>query len=253
MSEEERDYENEARQQGWKPQEDYEGDPERWVDAQTFVERGEQFVGLLKPKLDKLEKQLRYQESVNKDMKKYVKEFQSAKQKEIEQLETKLKEQRKQAVAAGDGEAFERAETELQNLQDQKKGMAPPKEAQPEPPEWAQDWLSENQWYEKDPVLRRFADAYSDELRTLNPSLTEREFLDSVSEHVKAEMPHKFTNSRKSPDVEGSGGRRSEPEGNSNAQTYNNLPAEAKATAKRLINEGIIKDKEEYARLYYEQ
>ena len=36
-------YESEAREQGWKPKEEYEGDPEKWRPAKEFVERGELF------------------------------------------------------------------------------------------------------------------------------------------------------------------------------------------------------------------
>ena len=247
-----RDYEAEASQQGWKPREEYQGDPDNWVDAETFVQRGEQFVGLMKPRLDKLEKQLRYQEKLNKDMSEYVKTFQTQKQKEIEQLEAKVKEARKQAVAQGDGDAFEKAEQQLADIQTQKQEASRTNE--PEIPEYAQDWLNENSWYNSDFALRSLADSYSDRLRTTNPNLVEREHLDKVAEFVKSEMPHKFKRAGGgSPSVEGEAGRRSGTTETSNAQTYNNLPPEAKATCTRLINEGIIKDKNEYARLYFEQ
>ena len=39
----ENNYEAEAREQGWKPKEGYEGDPEKWRPAKEFVERGELF------------------------------------------------------------------------------------------------------------------------------------------------------------------------------------------------------------------
>ena len=33
--------EDRAREQGWKPKEEYEGDPSKWVSAETFVAKGE--------------------------------------------------------------------------------------------------------------------------------------------------------------------------------------------------------------------
>ena len=36
-------YEDEARNQGWKPKDEYEGDPTKWRPAKDFVERGELF------------------------------------------------------------------------------------------------------------------------------------------------------------------------------------------------------------------
>src|SRR5574343_553334 len=36
-------FEEQAREQGWKPKEEYEGDPNKWKPAKEFVERGELF------------------------------------------------------------------------------------------------------------------------------------------------------------------------------------------------------------------
>jgi len=47
-------YESQAREQGWKPKEEYEGDPEKWKPAKEFVERGELF-----GKIDTLGKDLK--------------------------------------------------------------------------------------------------------------------------------------------------------------------------------------------------
>ena len=47
-------YEQQAREQGWRPKEEYEGDPEKWRPAKEFVERGELF-----GKIDTLGKELK--------------------------------------------------------------------------------------------------------------------------------------------------------------------------------------------------
>ena len=47
-------YELQAREQGWKPKEEYEGDPEKWRPAKEFVERGELF-----GKIDTMGKELK--------------------------------------------------------------------------------------------------------------------------------------------------------------------------------------------------
>ncbi len=56
MSEEQqaqRDYEAEARSSGWLPQDQWKGPPEKWVDAEKFVQRGEQFLPFVQAKLKK--------------------------------------------------------------------------------------------------------------------------------------------------------------------------------------------------------
>ena len=47
-------YESQAREQGWKPKEEYEGDPNKWRPAKEFVERGELFT-----KIDSMGKELK--------------------------------------------------------------------------------------------------------------------------------------------------------------------------------------------------
>lgn len=258
---EERDYEAEARAQGWKPPEelpeDFKGEP---VDAKTFVERGEQFVSLLKPRLDKMEKKLQYQEQINQDFKAQIERERAQKRQEIEQLENQLKQARRQAVTDGDGDAYDEAERQLEQLQSQKaeyeQSQAPtatgfdPNEI----PDWAVQWERENPWFGQDTTATAVAEKFAVELRESNPYLSEKEFLDEVAKHVKNELPHKFRKSpgQHAPDVEGEGGRRSPTSpGGSNAKNYNNLPNDAKKECSRLINEGIIKDKEQYAEIYF--
>jgi hypothetical protein len=51
-----RDYEAEARQQGWRPKEEFQGDPDRWTDAETFARRADEVLPILK-KRDRILKQ----------------------------------------------------------------------------------------------------------------------------------------------------------------------------------------------------
>ena len=244
-----RDYEEEARSQGWKPKEEF-GDDDKWVDAKTFVERGEQFVGILKPRIDKLERKLQYQEQVNRDIANQYKRLEESEKRKRQQLEEELVALRKKAIEENDGEAFEEADTQLNQLRQNK---SPDTNTEATPPSWFNDWMVDNAWYGKDTVMRSVADGIAQELRDAGTYLTGREFMDAVSERVKAELPHKFENPRKArqsdPDVEPTGGRKTTV--NSDAATWDNLPAEAKKECTRLIKEGVIKSKEQYAEIYY--
>ena len=64
MDEENRNYEAEAKAQGWNP--DYEG--ENKVDAKLFVEKGEKIAGILKSKNTRLEDRIQILESSNQAM-----------------------------------------------------------------------------------------------------------------------------------------------------------------------------------------
>src|SRR5690606_35489735 len=42
------DYEAQAKSMGWVPQDEWKGDPDKWTDAQEYVERGEQVLPILR-------------------------------------------------------------------------------------------------------------------------------------------------------------------------------------------------------------
>ena len=42
------DIEQTARDMGWRPQEEFRGEASKWVDAQTFVSSGENFLPILR-------------------------------------------------------------------------------------------------------------------------------------------------------------------------------------------------------------
>jgi hypothetical protein len=250
-----RDYESEAKVQGWKPEQEFDGDPNRWVDAKTFVERGEAYIGYLKPVKDRLERELRKSQQLNKDLTDHHKRLTELQQKEIAQLEIQLQARRQKAVTDGDGQAFTKADNELEELRARKQTQpSTPAQKQDLTPT-AQAWLDKNTWYLRDKKLRAVADAHADELRSLNPDMPEEEYFENIASFVKEYVPNQFkTNKGSDPGVE-TGGRRQGPTSGSQTKdaVYKNLPKDAKDTADRMFSAGMIKDKDLYARAYFAQ
>lgn len=255
MSETEvRDFEQEARAQGWKPQEEYQG--ENWVDAKTFVERGDKYVGIMKDKMSRLERKLQYQETLNQDFKKHIERQEALHLKEMDNLIKRLEKERTVAVTNGDGEAFARADAQLTEAKNNKTNAEIQRTVvQERQPEWVETWLGENEWYSKDKAARAVADQYARELRDAQPSLQGPEFMQKVTEYVKTELPQKFENKKKqtAPPVEIDGGVRNAPPVD---HSYASLPKEAKDTFNRFVREGIYKNNDEararYAQMYNE-
>src|SRR5687768_16654653 len=50
--------EDKARRMGWRPRAEYGGDPTRWVDAETFVRRGDEILPFVQANNRKLEQAL---------------------------------------------------------------------------------------------------------------------------------------------------------------------------------------------------
>jgi len=257
---EERNYESEAREQGWVPPEEFNGDPDKAVDAKTFVERGEKYVGFLKPRVEKLERALSHQEQLNQDMLAQRERERASETKRIEKLESDLKAARQAAVTAGDGQAFQKAEEQLETLKERKQSLQQAPQSNPaqqdgSPPPWFQEWHQENDWFGTDPTATAVAQQYAQQLREMNPTLKDGAFMQKVEEFVKAELPQKFGKKVTSDpaDVELGSSRGGDNTSRKSGQKYVNLPADAKKECNRLIAAGFVKDKEQYAQIYFEE
>src|SRR5690606_19433587 len=50
--------EQQAREMGWRPADEFKGDPDKWVDAEEFVERGKHVLPILAQNNKRLQKEL---------------------------------------------------------------------------------------------------------------------------------------------------------------------------------------------------
>lgn len=259
MSEEttvvERNFEQEAQKQGWKPKEDFTangGNESDWVDAKTFVERGESSAGILKSRLEKMERRLNHQEEVNRSLASHHQRMLDKEKQQRAQLMHELEEARAQAVATGDSNAFKQADRQLNELREQSR--EPTKEVVPEGPNpEIEGWLEDNAWYNEDESLRYMADGYAERLRARNPQLKGRAFLDKVSDYVKQNSSKKPMRTQ-SQSAEGEGDklptREVKSSSSGNKRTYENLPPEAKKECNRLLREIKGFTKEQFCDYY---
>ena len=238
---EERNYEEEARAQGWRPQEEYSGDPERWTDAKTFVEKGEKIAGILKSRVEKLETRLEEAERANREFGQYTK-AQLAKERQksadkIAQLEAQLA----QAITDGDGQAF----TKLNNEISQERSRAP-FEQNVDAAALASEWLKNNPWYNADTDLQIYADGLAE--RVANEGYQGKAYYKEITDRVRARFPEKFENPNKkrANGVESAGEIETQ---DSRPHTYANLPPDAKSACDMFVKQGLM-TKEEYVKAY---
>ena len=83
----------EALAQGWVPKDEYEGDPDRWVDAGEFVRRGELF--------RKIESQSKELKDVRKALAELAKHNSKIREVEYARAIEGLKAQKKEAASPG--------------------------------------------------------------------------------------------------------------------------------------------------------
>lgn len=236
--------EEKARSMGWVPEDDFRGDPDRWVDAETFVKRGEEVLPIVKERLDNAlekitamqgefeSKMTRMQDALNNITSYSEKVAETSYKKAAQEYEHKLatlKNQMKKAVKEGDEDTYTELEAELETL-------APPEKPEEkvqtqELPAWFDGWKKENTWFGADREVTRVAASYDND-GEWEPHLTGRERADAVTAKIKELYPQKFENpNRQKPGAVDSGGGDDRKTGK---KTFNDLPKWAKDAYEQL-------------------
>lgn len=237
--------EAQAMQMGWKPKEQYEGDPEKWVTADIFVARA--------PLFEKIDEQHRHTKNLQKKLEFLEKTLQdqAAHTERVRATEYKraleaLKQEKRVALAEEDlvraDELQDKIEEvkEAQRIEEAAKQVAPP---QPAVNEAFVAWSQENQWYKLDAEMREFADAMA--IIEHNKGKTPEEVLKSVTEKVRKnfkDSPHfRNPNKDKAPAVEAQSG--GAPRGKASGFKPT---AEQREIARRFAATGIMSEEQYY-------
>lgn len=249
-----------ARAMGWRPQEEFRGEASKWIDAETFVSRGEHFLPIIKAdrdkaqaaaedlrtRLDETNRLLAASQEAITELKKFHDEDT---QRQVEKARKDLVKQLREARESGDVEAEVTAQSEITKIDvalAAPKPAAAPAPAAPAPgPAAAVDpafvaWETANPWFRTDARKHALAMGIAAELRAdpKNSALAGRAFYDRITEEVEAYLA---PTGREHSKV--AGGRPSNGGGGGTAErSYSDLPAEAKSAcdsfARKLVGPG---------------
>lgn len=266
-SEEDKHIEEQARRMGWRPKEEYNRDPARWVDAKTFVERGERELPVLRDRYRKIDERLANTEQELSASKKLLVESNEA-VKQLREMSLKaeerayaravqeLEEKKINAFRNQDEAAFIEAERRQRELQPPPKpAETPPQQGQPQqqgaPNPIVGRWIAENSWYERDPVLNSYAREQDMEV--------EREFsywpledkLAEVKRRTVEKFPEKFGNSRRTAATPVATPSAPPPvRQKTGGKTVKDLPADARQALDKLKKQIPGYTDEEYLKVY---
>lgn len=182
-------YEQAARDQGWVPKEEYQGDPEKWRDAKEFVERGELF-----GKIDSMGKELK---ETRKALKMLQEHHSKVKETEYKRAVDELKALQKKHLEEGNSDGYLEATELLTDLKAEQKARQVVEESTPK--QTGQDprfteWVGQNKWYTQDAKLREFADVVGLGYAQQHPGIDPAEVLKYVTIQVKETFKDKFQN-----------------------------------------------------------
>jgi hypothetical protein len=223
----------EARNQGWMPQDEWQGDPDKWRPAKEYVDRGE-----LLRRIEGQSKSLKETQQALKqlaDMHKKVREV------EYTRALTDLKTQKKAAMVEGDLMRVAEVEESIDYLKEQQQIVA----QEPVIPDITQSpqalvaWEGSNRWYKTDRAMTSFANDLAAELRGKGYGLEMA--LQEIDKQVRVEFPHKFRNTNK-PTVSAVEGA-SKPRKSSDTIE---LSEEQRRVARKFIQMGAFKNEQEY-------
>lgn len=249
--------ETKALRMGWKPQEEFNGDKSKWVDAETFVKRGEEFLPFVQANNKALEAKNRELDKELKKLKRTLEEFSDhhtkTEKRIYERTVRELQSRQDAAVEAGDVSEVRTITKELAELQAEVTAKPAPTHPNGWSPDFADafdEFTGENAWHGKDKAMTVLFNQEHDDLLAENPGWShERRFREALK-RVKEEMPHKFENpnrAKPAPVGDGAtpGARRS------NGRSYADLPPEAKAACDKFVRNIPGFTREQYTKDFF--
>lgn len=181
--------ESKAIEQGWRPKEEFEGDPSEFRSAKEFLERGEIF-----KQIHTLKRQNKVLQDGQVAMRQhYDRVAQDSYKKAMEDLRA----ERKEALREGDAEKVDIIEEKIEKVQATK--PAPVQTPQGPNPAFV-EWVEKNSWYETDEDLHDFADAQAIIFLNKNPGSSPDSVFKHVEKKIKDTFASKFQGKRAAPD-----------------------------------------------------
>lgn len=268
-----------AREMGWVPLEKFKGDESKWVDAQTYVERGEHVLPILRADRNRLRNELltrdeeigtlkQQLDATQKIVQGLEKSFSESLQRQLAAQRAELKAQLKEAVEDRDVDTELALRDQLDELTAAEKAAKEKAEKKPETPEQPEDdhlspdfksWKKENSWFggdsKEDKKRTKAILRIAEDLRDEGDDSTGREFMDKCLEILEEQE-----GGSKHSKVDGGSTRSGNGSSGGAGGGYASLPAEAKQAcmndAENFVGEGKMfkTDKEwkdYYAKIYY--
>ena len=229
-----------ARSMGWRPKDQFKGDPNLWKPADQYIKAGAEIQRGLSRDLKEMRSTM---ENITRTNAAIV-------QSTIAAERDKLVARYNRAVEDGDAQTSFKVGRQIDTLNEQAEELVAPIQQRPAPPPpEAQDWVERNPWFNQDPLARDLALNVAERYATAGHSNEAQ--LQAAEREVRKIYPHLFgASSKPPPEVAQPGGRSGS--GSKKGTTYADLPREAKTVAKDMAERGVIPNVEAYAKQYWQ-
>ena len=247
--------EREARagRMGWAPKDTWRGDPDRWIEADEFLKRGEERLPILQERLRKQDETIANLQGSMRDVIKTQGDFERQTRADVEK---EFEERKRAAVEEADTEAYDAVAREHQTWGKDNPAPAAPVEPSTHVDPAFDTWQGDNAWYggksTDDARMTNYANSMGAFVKSDRPEVIGTpEFYVEVEKLVKKQFPAMFRNPnrQRAGAVESARGA----PGARGKKTYADLPPAAKKMCDRYITRGDIADKDEYVTAYFEE
>lgn len=250
----------EAAKMGWVGPERYRGDPERFVDADEYIKRGETVLPIVKKqnadlrvKVDELTKLQEQTSAALTAAQKAIEDIELRHsvdtQRAVEQARKDTKAALVKASEAGDHEAVAELTDQLTQLKDaEAEAKEKPVEKKADLPKVEESadlkaWMRDNTWFGADKiktsVAQGFAQEIAEEQRRTGTRMSEGDFYDEVGRRTESFYADKEEKTAAKEDKVGGANHRAGAQSAGRKGTYEGLPKDARdvcdAEAKRFV------------------
>lgn len=236
-------YEDAARKRGWRPKEEWQGDPEDWANPKQFVRYGEMMdkIHNLKQEVSTQSKTLGHVEDL----------IQRREEMARQQERDALIRQRREAIQSGDVEAVEDFDQRIKKNDSFEEKKFLTKNAPPELVDWTERHKSN--WFNDDTPenleMIQYSEKVANWIGNKFPSLSLPEQLDRLEGEMRKKFPHRFGNQKRNraASVESeeysSAGKKG-----AGAPKYNTsrITPDMRMVAKAFVKNGTFKTEQEY-------
>jgi hypothetical protein len=243
--------EQKARQEGWKPLEEFDGDPTEWAEAGEFLARGP-----LLREIKELKKHISKQrEATDRDMQLISKQFAQMSSAAYTKALADLQAQRDIAIEDRDTAAVRQLDKEIDDV---KVGHAQAQATVNQTrttqtvaaTEELNAWRGENKWFDSDKELQDEAVAIGVGYLAKNPNKTQGDMLSHVEDRIKKIYPEKFkqkefmsdNDTSETPQKVESGNLRPSLGNKKGKMSAADLDDDERAVMKTLIKRGVLKE-----------
>ena len=170
--------EEKARSMGWRPQEEWEGEPEEWIDAKEYVGR--------KPLFDHMATLKRELKENQKALKALQTHHEKVREAEYNRALLALKAEKKAALEEGDSDKLVEVDDKITDLKAQAlaQEQVQRQSSNTVHPAFVA-WVERNTWYAQNPELRQKADEIGLGHANMHPDKSPDEVLEYVEREIK--------------------------------------------------------------------